>query len=257
MDAAYTGAQIAQRRKALGMTQKELAEKLYVTDKAVSKWERGLNFPDLGLMEALAQALETTPACLLGLENAQQDEILSPITEISNAQLEEAQRDLQWLGWISMAAALLLTLAYALFGKGVKKTQSAYQILHFVILVFSIGGVYLLVKYRQIRKFTSGDWGILYAAGFSTLIFMGFQFFTGHNPPDILAQCLIGIAAGSIQLLFYRIMQPRLMKALPAIACVLFALWHLRDGQAPIAFILPSVCCIVVFLFGHHNTRKM
>lgn len=36
------GAYILQRRRELGMTQKELAEKLYVTESAVSKWERGL-----------------------------------------------------------------------------------------------------------------------------------------------------------------------------------------------------------------------
>ena len=59
MDAAYTGKEISERRKALGLTQKELAEKLHVTDKAVSKWERGINFPDLGLMENLAKVLDT------------------------------------------------------------------------------------------------------------------------------------------------------------------------------------------------------
>lgn len=35
------GAFISEKRKALGMTQKELAEKLFLSDKAVSKWERG------------------------------------------------------------------------------------------------------------------------------------------------------------------------------------------------------------------------
>lgn len=41
MDARNTGALIAQRRKALGLTQKQLAERLLVSDKAVSKWEVG------------------------------------------------------------------------------------------------------------------------------------------------------------------------------------------------------------------------
>ena len=83
MDAAFTGTQIAQHRKSLGLTQKELAEKLHVTDKAVSKWERGINFPDLGIMEHLAEVLETTPASRLGLENANQEEIISSRTEVS------------------------------------------------------------------------------------------------------------------------------------------------------------------------------
>lgn len=41
MDARNTGVLIAGRRKALGLTQKQLAERLLVSDKAVSKWENG------------------------------------------------------------------------------------------------------------------------------------------------------------------------------------------------------------------------
>ena len=48
---------ISSRRKELGMTQKELAEKLNITDKAVSKWERGIACPDTGTIPKLAQIL--------------------------------------------------------------------------------------------------------------------------------------------------------------------------------------------------------
>ncbi len=54
MDKAEFGAFVARNRKELGWTQKELAEKLHVTDKAVSKWERGLSYPDVTLLEPLA-----------------------------------------------------------------------------------------------------------------------------------------------------------------------------------------------------------
>ncbi|HIX90101.1 MAG TPA: helix-turn-helix domain-containing protein [Candidatus Agathobaculum pullicola] len=43
MDARTMGALIAARRKALGLTQKQLAERLLVSDKAVSKWENGVS----------------------------------------------------------------------------------------------------------------------------------------------------------------------------------------------------------------------
>ena len=48
-----------------GMTQKELAACLYVSDKAVSKWERGLSVPDISLLVPLAEQLNVTVAELL------------------------------------------------------------------------------------------------------------------------------------------------------------------------------------------------
>ena len=48
---------ISSRRKELGMTQKELADKLNITDKAVSKWERGIACPDTASIPKLAQIL--------------------------------------------------------------------------------------------------------------------------------------------------------------------------------------------------------
>ena len=48
------GAMIAQRRKEMGMTQLELANKMGVTDKAVSKWERNLSCPDIHSFPRLA-----------------------------------------------------------------------------------------------------------------------------------------------------------------------------------------------------------
>ena len=58
MEHIQFGAFIAQLRKEHQMTQRELAGLLHVTDKAVSKWETGKGFPDLKLLEPLAQTLE-------------------------------------------------------------------------------------------------------------------------------------------------------------------------------------------------------
>lgn len=59
------GAFIAQMRKERGLTQKELAEKLFISDKAVSKWERGLSLPDISLLQPLAEELSVTVTELL------------------------------------------------------------------------------------------------------------------------------------------------------------------------------------------------
>ena len=60
MDTRKTGQLIAARRKELGLTQKQLAGQLNVSDRAVSKWERGAGFPDIALLEPLADALGLT-----------------------------------------------------------------------------------------------------------------------------------------------------------------------------------------------------
>lgn len=57
MDNERFGEFIAQCRKEQGLSQRQLADKLGVTDKAVSKWERGLGFPDIKTIEPLAEAL--------------------------------------------------------------------------------------------------------------------------------------------------------------------------------------------------------
>ena len=57
MNREKTGALIAAARKEKNMTQKDLAKALHVSDRAVSKWERGAGFPDVGLLEPLANAL--------------------------------------------------------------------------------------------------------------------------------------------------------------------------------------------------------
>lgn len=83
VSAEYTGKRILELRQSQGLTQKQLAEKLNVTDKAVSKWERGINYPDLSLMEPLAKVLGTHVADLLGLENSvENNEALEVTTKI-------------------------------------------------------------------------------------------------------------------------------------------------------------------------------
>ena len=67
MNHYVTGTTIRELRGKLGMTQAELAEKLCVSDKAVSKWETGRGFPDVSLLEPLGRALHVSvPELLCG-----------------------------------------------------------------------------------------------------------------------------------------------------------------------------------------------
>lgn len=103
MDAEKFGAFIQERRKELGITQSALAEKLHVTDKAISRWERAVGFPDIKLLEPLAQALEVSLTELL-----QAKRIQSPVEaeelEHQTTQIMEEQRKLSWQRRLVLAA---------------------------------------------------------------------------------------------------------------------------------------------------------
>lgn len=65
MDQLKIGRFIAQQRKDVGLTQLQLAEALGITDRAVSKWERGKSLPDASLMLPLCKILQITVNDLL------------------------------------------------------------------------------------------------------------------------------------------------------------------------------------------------
>lgn len=72
MDENRIGQFIAELRKEKKITQKDLAAQLHITDKAVSKWERGLSCPDIALLTSIADILGVTTGELL---NGQRSEI--------------------------------------------------------------------------------------------------------------------------------------------------------------------------------------
>ena len=71
MDRYVTGAVIRKLRESKKITQEELAERIHVSGKAVSKWETGQGFPDISLLEPLASALDISVIELLSGENIQ------------------------------------------------------------------------------------------------------------------------------------------------------------------------------------------
>jgi len=114
MDVRELGAFIQKRRKDLGMTQGELAAKLHVTDKAVSRWERGVGFPDIKLIEPLADALQVSVQELLQCQRILPENISNEIT----VDRKNGKLPCKWTLWItnhrgSLAAGFCL--AYVIF----------------------------------------------------------------------------------------------------------------------------------------------
>ena len=115
MNAAKTGALIAQMRKEKGLTQRELAERVYVSVQAVSKWELGKNFPDLSLMEPLSDILDLTVSELLAGERgeAPKDELVRDTLRLGEEQLRPKIK--RWRG-LFIAAAIVLAAVLAALG---------------------------------------------------------------------------------------------------------------------------------------------
>ena len=95
MDANKFGCFVADRRKELNMTQKDLAAKIHVTDKAVSRWERGLGFPDINTIEELAEALNVSITELMTSEKADSektDAVVSDVIHVAKEDINERQK---------------------------------------------------------------------------------------------------------------------------------------------------------------------
>lgn len=95
MDAIVLGAKISALRKEQGLTQKQLAEALHVTDGAVSKWERGINYPDISMLDLIAKTLNTDLITLLSLEACTQHQVAQAMTEISRQERADLVRHLR------------------------------------------------------------------------------------------------------------------------------------------------------------------
>ena len=114
MDAKATGTLIAQRRKQLTLSQAELAERLHVTDKAVSRWETGRGMPGLDSLEPLSDALGLSVSELLSGKELSREEL----PKAAGGQIMESMKRenrWKWLAWAAMAAVTVL----AIWGAGV------------------------------------------------------------------------------------------------------------------------------------------
>ncbi len=118
MDAKIFGAFIAECRKEKNMTQADLAMKLNITDKAVSRWERGIGFPDINIIEPLASALEISVLDLMKseriLSNAvTKEETADIITDTLHA--VKLQRRQERKNALSVSGATAVAVILALF----------------------------------------------------------------------------------------------------------------------------------------------
>lgn len=150
MDILYTGKKIAELRKEKGLTQKEFAETLHVTDKAVSKWERGLNFPELFTLEKIAQVLDVSVIELLGIENHSNEQLFSDVCDLAEIEKQKIADDIHCRGWITVIFIVIL-----------------YGCMFYTSKILADNNIYGLPQTLTLGM--SGFYGVIFANGFVSL----------------------------------------------------------------------------------------
>lgn len=112
MDKEKTGQLITLLRKEKGLTQKQLADALNVTDKAVSKWERGLSFPDISMLEPISELLDISILEILAGERQDRNDTLTreEASELINASVEIGDEQMRHRKEISKLIIIILVV---------------------------------------------------------------------------------------------------------------------------------------------------
>lgn len=146
MDNQKFGTFISKMRKEKGWTQLELAEKLNVTDKAVSKWERGQGFPDIKTLEPLAEALNISIVELMQSEREEEKEPLSnEVSKVVTDIIDVAvyQRKIERRN-IFLGIFLIMSIIMGIFLFDTMQIEG--MIFVCIPLVFGVIGIWLIIN---------------------------------------------------------------------------------------------------------------
>ncbi|MBE6664460.1 MAG: helix-turn-helix domain-containing protein [Ruminococcaceae bacterium] len=158
MDLSKIGKFIAEQRKKQGMTQAELAEKLYITDRAVSKWETGKSMPDSSIMLDLCKTLNISVNDLLSGEVVTKMDNYNEKLEQNLLEMvkekEKADRRLLTLEWVIGILSILVLLIPIMIASYVPNLEDWQRI----IIVFSgvipcFVGFFFAIKIEQVAGY--------------------------------------------------------------------------------------------------------
>ncbi len=148
MNQVKIGRFIAERRKLQNLTQVELADKLLVTDRAVSKWERGISMPDSSIMLDLCKILKISVNDLLSGEkiNMENNDEKNQEILLKMAKEIEAKNKTIWTTmWVIMIVSIIALIA-GLFAVAFFMPEGVWQLIAIIAIcvVFLIPCFYAL-----------------------------------------------------------------------------------------------------------------
>lgn len=198
IDKEQFGAFVATRRKEKQFTQKELAQRLFVSDKAVSKWERGLSMPDVQLLIPLAEQLDVTVTELLNCQRTDSTEAIDAAQVETLVQkaicLSEGERQQQTL-WqrkgvpIFVLAMLLVCAELALLrALQILTVQNQGDIFLLEGLCALFGAYFFLFSKETLPAYYDTNKINAYVDGVFRLNLVGVSF-NNRNWPRVMAVC--------------------------------------------------------------------
>ena len=149
MNQMATGKFISQKRKEKSLTQEQLAEKLGVSNKTVSKWETGKCMPDYSVVKTLCDELEITVAELMDGEKSEEKSVRTYDEEqimdlLKKTQNLEKQKELLYGILLIVMGIALQALSHTLGGSNVKDFFSG--LLLGISIAEMLVGIYVVVK---------------------------------------------------------------------------------------------------------------
>lgn len=150
IDKQKFGKFVAELRKEKGVTQKELAKELFISDKAISKWETGVSIPDTALLVPLANLLGVSVTELLMCEKMEQgdtletdkvEKIVKTVITYSEENPKRAYQEKSHQKWIALYILSFLAGSVGTFFNGITK-RPCLEILGITLLLYAIFGGY-------------------------------------------------------------------------------------------------------------------
>lgn len=185
------GAFVAELRKEQGMTQKDLAEKLFISDKAISKWETGVSIPDVSLLIPLSELLGVTVTellqCRRGAEALDTDQVEKLLkTAVSYAEEDQRSSRPNWRKQLPKyllfaIAAAIETLAVLFF---FRESPQASNLMLMQVMMIAFCGYFMLVLQEKLPDYYDQNRIQYFSDGFLRMNLPGITY-NNRNWPHI------------------------------------------------------------------------
>jgi len=257
IDKEKFGTFVAQLRRETNMTQKELAERLYISDKAVSKWERGLSIPDVALLVPLAEQLGVTVTELLECRRIPQEEPMDSeqteelVQKVIGLTAEESRNNRPGLGWWLLGSIVAGGMELGLMTLAGIPWEEIVASVGIVMLLMAVFGLHFCIFARkQLPKYYDENRITCYSDGILRMNLPGVSF-NNSNWPHILraAQlwCLLGLVLTPALFFLFRSFAPRAWQD-----SWLFVMLFLTLG----GLFIPMVMAAKKYEFGEGRSRS-